>query len=448
MLLWSEFSTHQLIRLMNIDNDPPNYRSLLIYSSRIEDGKKMEEIFSRPGMNIRTTDSVSDAKRILERSDCSMLVVAVVGKDCNGIKLLEWTNDTILGVKKVGVAMSESHDLYNKVYKLGADQCFYFDSLVVDRLTLAIEEFHKDEQRWFQRKSSGFHGCSQRIITEANSDSTLLLAGPHGVGKSAIARLIHDNSPRRSGAFIVAECAHYMSASESMDIFRGKETGIKHPLYRNQQGLLAQANGGTLFIHEVCLLPLHVQEVLATVIQRGVFTPQNLTKEVKFNGRIIISSKADLAEKVREGEFSETLYHCIHGNVLRVPPLSDCLDDVIPLAEGFVRQYCAAEGIKVPKLTKGAINKLENHVWTGNVRELFSTMTRACSEFRGETIGKDEIMLNEIQRTSDNHTRKYRVQKALRHTKGNKAQAAKLLGVNRSTLYTWMKEELIPQDYR
>ena len=101
---------------MNIDNDPPSNRSLLIYSSQIEDGKKMEEVFSKPGRKIQTTNSISTAKKILERSDCTMLIVAVSGKDCDGIKLLEWTNDTILGIKKVGVAMTESPDIYNKVF--------------------------------------------------------------------------------------------------------------------------------------------------------------------------------------------------------------------------------------------------------------------------------------------------------------------------------------------
>lgn len=434
--------------LMNIDNDPPSSRRLLIYSSRIEDGKKLEEVFSKTGTRVQTTNSVSDAKRILERNDFSMLVVAVANKDCDGMKLLEWTNDTILGIKKIGIAKNQCVELYNKVYKLGADHLFYFDSLVIDKLTLAIEELHKNGQRWFERKSGGFQGCSKRIISECSSDATLLLAGPHGVGKSAIARLIHDNSPRRSEPFIVAECAHYMSAAETMDIFRGKELGIKHPLYRNQQGLLAQANRGTLFIHEVCHLPIHVQEVLATVVQRGVFTPQNLTKEVKFSGRIIFSTNVDLAEKVRAGEFSEALYHCIHSNVLRVPPLSDCLDDVIPLAECFIRQYCAENGLSVPRLTKGAINKLNNHIWVSNVRELYSTIVRACSEYRGDTIGKEDITLYETQKEVSHHSRKYRVTKALQHTKGNKAQAAKLLEINRTTLYAWMKAEGISKDYR
>ena len=90
--------------LMNIDNDPPSSRRLLIYSSRIEDGKKLEEVFSKTGTKVQTTNSVSDAKRILERNDFSMLVVAVADKDCDGMKLLEWTNDTILGIKKVGIA--------------------------------------------------------------------------------------------------------------------------------------------------------------------------------------------------------------------------------------------------------------------------------------------------------------------------------------------------------
>lgn len=130
------------------------------------------------------------------------------------------------------------------------------------------------------------------------------------------------------------------------------------------------------------------------------FTPQNLTKEVKFSGRIIFSTNVDLAEKVRAGEFSEALYHCIHSNVLRVPPLSDCLDDVIPLAECFIKQYCAENGLSVPRLTKGAINKLNNHIWVSNVRELYSTIVRACSEYRGDTIGKDDITLYETEKKS------------------------------------------------
>ena len=91
--------------------------------------------------------------------------------------------------------MTESPDIYNKVYKLGADHCFYFDSLVVDRLTIAIEKCHREDQRWFQRNSNAFQGCSRRINIESNSNSTLLLSGPQGVGKSAIARVIHDSSP-------------------------------------------------------------------------------------------------------------------------------------------------------------------------------------------------------------------------------------------------------------
>ena len=200
-----EFLITTQYSLMNIDNDPPSSRRLLIYSSRIEDGKKLEEVFSKTGTKVQTTNSVSDAKRILERNDFSMLVVAVADKDCDGMKLLEWTNDTILGIKKVGIAKNQCVELYNKVYKLGADHLFYFDSLVIDKPTLAIEELHKNGKRWFERKSGGFQGCSKRIIAECSSDATLLLAGPHGVGKSAIAKLIHDNSPRRSEPFIVAE---------------------------------------------------------------------------------------------------------------------------------------------------------------------------------------------------------------------------------------------------
>lgn len=434
---------------MTTDKDPPSLRRLLIYCSRIEDGRKMEEIFSRQGIKIRCTHDLRDAKMVLERQNCNFLVVAVSGSDCDGIRLLEWANDTILGVRKFGVAMTQCDTLYNKVYKLGADCCFYYDSLVFDRLSFAIEEIFNDsdKEKWYQRRSSGFQDCTRRIVSESNNDGTLLLTGPHGVGKSAIARVIHDNSVRRNGKFIVAECAHYTGDSESMDIFRGKETGVKHPLYRNQQGLLAQANDGTLFIHEVSRLPIAVQEVLATVIQRGVFMPKNMTKEVPFTGRVIISTTEDLGRLVIKGEFSEALYHCISSSIMSVPSLAECQEDVVPLAQAFISQFCDASCIPLMKLTKGAINKLEHHIWAGNVRELFGVISRACSDCDGKTIGKDDITLADLPRP-DRHTRRFKIKKALRHTKGNKAKASELLGINRTTLYKWMKEEGIRKDYR
>lgn len=423
---------------------------LLLFTPHREDGESWAKTLAKEELEITIVTDLRVAKSYLEKRQYDYLLVGVSSNDCDGMKLLEWANDTIIGIRKCGVLKKSCDELYNRVFRLGADWCFHYESLTVDRMTTVLENLWVtyNATKWQHRKSTGFEQCSKRIRVEYASTKTLLISGPNGAGKSTVARLIHDHSPLRRGPYIVAECAHFTDHHECMSIFRGKAGGIKHPLYRNQQGLLAQANGGTLYIHEVCLLPISVQEVLATVIERGVFMPQTHTKETKFTGRIILSTKMNLSDKVLSGEFSASLYHCICGNVLHVPALAECQDDIIPLAEGFISEQCRQQGIPPPKLTKSAINKLIHHVWPGNVRELFSVISATCNTFTGTTITKEDIYLPEVKINVTPHTRRFNVMRALRHTKGNKAQAAKLLKINRVTLYKWMKLDGIPQDYR
>lgn len=151
---------------------------------------------------------------------------------------------------------------------------------------------------------------------------------------------------------------------------------------------------------------------------------------------------------VRDGDFSKALYHCLCANMLVVPTLSECQDDIIPLAEAFIKQLCASLGNSIPKLTAGACKKLLNHVWTGNVRELYSTISQACNTFKGNTIGKDDIILQDIHEEGPIHSRRYKLRKALEYTKGNKSKAADILGIHRCTIHKWIKQEGLPKNYR
>lgn len=430
------------------NTDPPSVRRLLIYSSRNEDGRMIETMVSSKGTTILRTDKLSEAKELIGRQQCDCVVSHVIGHDCEGMELLNWVNESIFDISCFGVVDTCNTELYNRVFRLGADGCFYFHSLNVDRLTIAIERVFKDSDNpWIERRSAAFNFCSQRIIAESKSNSNLLLIGPHGVGKSAIARVIHDQSDRSDKPFVVAECAHY-APEECLEIFVGSDSKSRNSILRNQQGLLAQAKGGTLYVHEVCQLPLQLQEILATAIQRRVYRPRMMNKEIPFTGRIILSTREDLGKMVHKGDFSKTLYDCICANSLVVPTLADCQEDIIPLAEAFIKQICTSLGLPIPRLTAGATKKLHNHIWMGNVRELFSTISQACNTFSGTTIGKDEIVLQELHHEGPVHSRKYKLRKALQQTKGNKAQAAKILGINRTTIYTWLEEEGLPVDYR
>lgn len=442
-----------IVPMIDTNTDPPSHRSLLIYDPRIEDGKKMETMFSLQGYDVKISKDIKTAKNILRKEDCGYLFSHVTSSDCDGMNLLRWVNDTVIGLKKYGIVACNhhnNHELSRMIFKLGAHDCFFFDSVTVDNLAVVFVSILSCAAGlgWCERRSDAFKECTRRINQEANLSGSLLITGASGTGKSSIAQVIHAEGCRKNMPFVVADCSQYACENDAMNMLRGQSTTIKHPLYRNQQGLLSQANGGTLFIRNIHKLPPIAQEVMADVIQRHVFLPHSMSREIEFSGRIIASTSENLAELVASGDFSEKLYHLITSSVLHVPTLAECQDDVVPLANAFVNYQCTLRDYDVPKLTKGAMTKLENHIWGGNVRELYSTMSRACTEFRGDTIGKDDIILAEIHVEKYHHSRAYDVKKALHHTKGNKAAAAKILGITRATLYIWMDAEGIPRDYQ
>lgn len=442
-----------IVPMIDTSNDPPSHRSLLIYDPRMKDGRKMETMLSQQGYDVKIATDIKVAKDFLRKDDCGYLISHVTSSDCDGMNLLKWVNETVIGLKKYGLVAIDHRlcpELSRLVFKLGANDCFFFDSLTVDNLTVVLVEILKyaESIEWCDRRSDAFKECTRRMLIESNSHGSLLITGESGVGKSSIAQTIHAEGCRKNMPFVVADCSQYAGEHDAMKMLRGQDNNIKHPLYRNQQGLLSQSNGGTLFIRNIHKLPLVAQEVLADVIQRHVFIPHFMSKEINFTGRIIASTGENLEHLVSEGDFSEKLYHLITSSVLHVTTLAECQEDVIPLANTFIHYYCKRNDINVPKLTKGAMNKLENHIWGGNVRELFSTISRACSEFRGDTIGKDDIVLAEISPVKIHHSRAYEVKKALRRTKGNKAAAARQLGITRATLYIWMDEDGIERDYQ
>lgn len=426
--------------------DPPNALSVLIYSSRLEDARNIERHFSIKGMKVHTVVNLANAKRDMQKIDFDCCYIRVTDKQCDGMKLLRWVKDTVIGVRKYCVLNTRDCEVFNFVYKLGVDDCFYFDSLNIDALALSIDKLYRENtcQKWHHRNSPAFDACTNKIRIESKSDSALLLIGPHGVGKSCVARVIHNESKYNQGKFVIAECCHYHDDQECITALRGKEAPTRNPIYRCHHGLVANANNGTLYVHEVSMLSPRSQEVLATLIQRRIYLPHSVGKEVPFNGKIIMSTTYDLSILVGEGLFSRRLYDCIMGNVAVVPTLMECHDDIIPLAKAFLSQNCFKLGKPVPKLSKGAMTKLSAHSWPGNVRELYVLMESLANSIDDSVIRKDDFVLTVPPCTCLVRDRKDVADDAIKRAGGNKSEAARSLGIGRTSIYRWA--ETVPED--
>lgn len=355
---------------------------------------------------------------------------------------MRWLHDSVFGIRRVGVMIHDNISLANKVYKLGAMYCFYFHSIERDLLAENLEAIFRTEGevKWFERRSPAFKACGERILMEAKSKGNLLITGEHGTGKCSISRLIHNHSEFRHGKFVIADCSSFKNEEEAYDRFRGAPVLRKSAIYRSQLGLLAQANEGTLMIDHIEKLPPVMHDMLVEIIEKRVYYDRRLKRDVPFTGRFIFTASENLKEMIQNGTFSKRLYFTVSRSVMRLPSLGECKDDIIPFAEEFVKEFCHRRGIAIiPKFTEGAKTKLIEHIWDGNIRELYSVISNSCTVFRGNTIGVGDIELLEPVDGGYRHSQVFLLKKALRTTRGNVSKAAGILGVDRTTATRWMK---------
>lgn len=418
--------------------------SALIFSSIHDRGERLADLIraKKDGCDVKIVTNICEAKELSESRKYDVVFSLVNDGECHGMELMKWLHDRVFGIRRVGVMIHNDISLVNEVYKLGAMFCFYFHSIERDLLAENMEAVFRleGEVKWFERRSQAFKACCERILMEAKSKGNLLITGEPGTGKCSISRLIHNHSEFSRGKFVIADCSSFKNEEEAYDRFRGTPELRKSAIYRSQLGLLAQANEGTLMIDHIEKLPLVMHDMLVEIIEKRVYYDRRMKRDVPFTGRFIFTATEDLKEMVQTGKFSKRLYFAISQSVMRVPSLSECRDDIIPFAEEFVKEFCQRRGMAIiPRLTEGAKNKLIEHLWEGNIRELYSVISNSCTVFRGNTIGIGDIELLEPVDSGYRHSQGFLLKKALRTTRGNVTKAAEMLGVDRTTATRWMK---------
>jgi two-component system response regulator HydG len=276
----------------------------------------------------------------------------------------------------------------------------------------------------------------RRATQVAATEATTCLQGESGTGKEVIARFIHQRSPRWCGPFIAINCAalpEQLLESELFGFERGAFTGAQQP----KPGQIELAAGGVLFLDEVTEMTPAAQAKFLRVLQEREFLRLGGTRPVRVNVRVIAATNRNLDDAVAHGDFRADLYYRLNVFDIRIPPLRERPDDILPLAAGFLREFAGA----TVQLTPDAMEALPRHEWPGNVRELRNVIERAVIVCDGRFIDAEHLCLRVRQHSAPvNSTdlsalERQAIERAMRDVGGNKVKAARLLGITRTQLY-------------
>ena len=291
----------------------------------------------------------------------------------------------------------------------------------------------------------------QRI---ADSETSLLITGESGTGKELVARAIHRKSRRNKKPFVAVNCAALPDALLESELF-GHAAGAFTDARAERKGILFQAEGGTLLLDEVGELPLTVQPKLLRALEENYMRPVGSDKEIPFDVRIITATNRDLETAIEERRFREDLYFRINVIQCDLPPLRSRGTDTLLLAQKFLETFASRSGKKVTDISKGVAEKLLAYTWPGNVRELRNVIERAVALTRYDRLGVEDlpekirnfkgsqvfiggddptemVALEEIER-------RY-IQHVLGAVGSNKTLAARILGLDRKTLYRKLRQ--------
>lgn len=300
--------------------------------------------------------------------------------------------------------------------------------------------------KYLEGKSEASRQLYDYVRLVAPTPMSVLILGASGTGKEYVARRIHELSARESKPFFALDCGAIpkdVAASEFFGHKKGAFTGAD----ADKRGAFEVANGGTLFLDEVGNLSYDVQVQLLRALQERRIRPVGGDRELTVDIRLVCATNENLEQAVAEGRFREDLYHRINEFTIYMPQLRERGNDIFLFADLFIRQANAELQRQVDGLDAAAAELLVQHSWPGNLRELNNVMKRAVLLARGRQITAAELQhamgpvrQNAVPTLHDEADERQRIEEALRQTGGNKAKAARLLGIDRKTIYNKMEK--------
>ncbi len=346
-----------------------------------------------------------------------------------------------------------AYDLITKPFDLDHIALTVGKALERERLKRGLERFTKeagDRYRLIGGESPKMREAIETAKKAAASRSTVLLLGESGTGKEVFARAIHEWSERRREAFIAINCVGLSKELLESELF-GHEKGAFTGAHQLKKGKMELANGGTLFLDEVGDISAELQTKLLRFLQEREFERVGGTHQIRVDVRVIAATNRDLTSAIRAGRFREDLFYRLNVIAIPLPPLKERKEDIPVLAQFFLRRFASETKKIFARITEAAQLRLAAYEWPGNVRELGNVIERAAVLGEGPEIGVEDlppgIRWAELESTVDGFS--YRcavdaaraevVKKALAHAKGNRAAAARILGLHKTHLLNLIK---------
>jgi DNA-binding NtrC family response regulator len=296
-------------------------------------------------------------------------------------------------------------------------------------------------------RSSAMEKVRQSILRAAEKRLPVLILGESGTGKELVARAIHACSRSKDEPFVPVDCAALSPALIESELF-GHVRGAFPGATQSRNGLLAAAGRGTLFLDEIGELAVELQARLLRAIQEREIRPLGSNERIMLDARIIASTNLDVKEAIRAGTFRQDLYYRLNVFTIRIPPLRERKDDILALVHHFLERYGAAEG--VADFSPEFMSRLMQYDWPGNVRELENSIQRAVALSSGARLDVKDLPSTLVYRTESRSSardtarlqelERKAITEALEATGGDRARAAKLLGIGKTTIYRKLKE--------
>lgn len=399
------------------------------------------------GFKSETTSDCKGARKLFANiGEDDMVLSDLRLPDGDGIALLEELRKQ--GRNNPYIVMTDYDEVPTAVksMKLGAED-YLPKKLLTDNLFPLLKTLQKRLERHgapiHERMSEPFRKLYNRIRLVAPTNMSVLILGESGTGKEHIAEKIHTSSKRAGEPFVSVDCGILSKELATSALF-GHERGAYTGAEIKRQGYWAEADGGTLFLDEIGNLPMEVQQMLLRALESKQYRPMGGNKDKAADVRIIAATNEDLPAAIADKRFRSDLYQRLKEYTIQIPPLRECREDIIPLADFFLQLANEEFEKQVKGFDAEAEKKMLACPWYGNVRELKRVVRLAVLHTEDDMVTADALELEESPLADDaspalDEIEKKQIIRVLEQTKGNRKQAAEMLGIGRSTLYCKMK---------
>ena len=432
--------------------------SILIVEDDITFSLMLTTWLGKKGFVVRSSSSVSDAKRRLGEEAFDLVISDLRLPDSDGIDLLKWLKSTHPSLPLIMMTSYAEIQTAVQAMKLGAAD-YIAKPLNPDELLGKIRELAHVEEKaparvpvpsapdlYIEGQSQAARQLYEHVRLVAPTDMSVLVTGASGTGKEYIARRIHEQSNRSKAPFVAVDCGAIpkeLAASEFFGHVKGSFTGA----IENKTGAFVAAQGGTIFLDEIGNLTYEVQVQLLRALQERKVKPIGSNQEIAINVRLISATNENLRQAIEKGDFREDLYHRINEFTIRIPDLKGRKEDLLLFANHFLDLANSELQKDIIGFDNDTMQLFQSYSWPGNLRQMKNVIKYATLLATGRYITRKELpeeltenLLSHanIQLKNVEHERDL-IRKALQECGNNKTRAAQLLGIDRKTLYNKLK---------